>query len=117
MVNPRPDALKQAVAAPENDPQRKTRRYPYREQVGFQKPYEFEGATVDIGAGGVGVDVPLPIAVGVAVVMEIFQGHAIAQGKVRWGRAHPDGYRVGIQFQDEDWSIIARVQALRGLQA
>lgn len=111
------DDLKQAVAAPENDPQRKTQRYPHREKVKFLKPYEFEGETVDIGAGGVGVEVPLPIANGIGVVMEIFNGHAIAQGTVRWGKAHAGGYRLGIQFQDEDWSIIARVQALRGLKA
>ena len=111
------DTLAQAAAAPADDPNRKTRRYPHRESVQFRKPYEFEGTTVDIGAGGVGVEVPLPMANGVAVVMDIFEGHAIAQGTVRWGRPHEGRYRVGIQFNDEDWSIIARVQALRGLQA
>lgn len=111
------DALKKAAAAPDDDPQRKTRRFPHREAVRFRKPYEFEGTTVDIGAGGIGVEVPLPIASGVAIEMEIFNGHAIALGTVRWCRAHEGRYRVGIQFMAEDWSIIARVQALRGLKA
>jgi hypothetical protein len=111
------DSLEQAAFAPADDPHRKTKRFPHREPVTFRKPYEFQGMTVDIGAGGVGVEVPLPMADGVSVVVEIFEGHAIALGTVRWGRPHEGRYRVGIQFNDEDWSIIARVQALRGLQA
>ena len=114
---PSDDALKPAVIAPDDDPNRKTRRYPYRETVKFLMPYAFEGETVDIGAGGIGVEVPQPIADGTEVVFEIFNGHAITQGIVRWGHADQGRYRVGIQFNAEDWSIIARVQALRGLTA
>ncbi len=100
-----------------NDPHRKTQRYPHREAVKFREPYGFEGMTVDIGAGGIGVEVPIPLSPGDAVVLEIFDGHAIVLGTVRWVRPGPLGFRAGIQFTEQDWSIIARIQALRGLKA
>jgi hypothetical protein len=116
-VNPVNQGRNPEALPPSNDPQRKTRRFPHREAVKFLKPYEFEGVTVDIGAGGVGVEVPLAIANGVAVVLEIFDGHAIAQGTVRWGKPHEDRFRIGVQFAEEDWSIIARVRAMGGLES
>ncbi len=116
METPKPP-LAPGIAAPADDPNRKTQRYPHREPVQFREPFEVQGMTVDIGAGGVGVEVPLPLEPGVAVVLEIFDGHAIVLGTVRWARPSGDGFRVGIQFSAEDWSVIARIQALRGLQA
>jgi hypothetical protein len=107
------DALQQAGAAPADDPHRKTRRYAHREPVQFRKPLAMTALTVDIGAGGVGVEAPHPIAPGTPVELEIFDGHPIVLGTVRWSRQEQDRYRLGIQFNDEDWSIIARVQALR----
>lgn len=117
MVETPKPPLAPGIAAPADDPHRKTRRYPHREPVRFRKPYEVQGMTVDIGAGGVGVEVPVPLEPGAAVVLEIFDGHAIALGTVRWARPVEAGFRLGIQFSEEDWSIIARIQALRGLKA
>jgi hypothetical protein len=94
------------------DPQRKTPRLPCRETVRLRKPYEVTGTAVDIGAGGIGLELPLPLEAGAAVELELFSGHAIALGTVRWAKPEGGGYRVGIQFHQEDWSIISRVQAL-----
>lgn len=107
------DALKRAGTAPADDPHRKTRRYSHREPVRFRKPIAMEAVTVDIGAGGVGVEAPHLLPAGAAVELEIFHGHAIVLGTVRWSRREQSHYRLGIQFNEEDWSIIARVQALR----
>ena len=104
-------------AAPADDPHRHTQRYPHREAIKFREPYGIDGMTVDIGAGGIGVEVPIPLSPGDAVVLELFDGHAIALGTVRWARPEGSGFRVGIQFTEQDWSIIARIQALRGLKA
>jgi len=94
-----------------NDPQRKTERFLHREEVVFNTPPGVKATTVDIGAGGVGVELAQALEPGTNVEVTIFQGHAIAQGKVRWCRAEGSGFRAGIQFMEDDWSIISRVQA------
>ena len=72
-----------------------------------------KGEAIDIGAGGVGIQLPKPLDEGASVEMEILSGHAITYGTVRWCRPHEDEFRVGIQFRQEDWSIIELVLTLR----
>ncbi len=96
------------------DEQRETKRIPFEEDIRILSPQRIPGKAADIGAGGIGVILPLGLAVGASVEMEIFSGHAITYGTVRWSRTSEEGFRIGIQFRVEDWSVIELVLALRG---
>ena len=93
--------------------QRLTNRIDFDEGVTIRSPERMEGKTVDIGAGGIGLLVPREIPAGAMVEMEILSGHAITYGTVRWSRPDGDQFRLGIQFRQEDWSIIELVLTLR----
>ena len=93
--------------------QRLTNRVPFEEDITIRSPKRMEGKAQDIGAGGIGVQVPEEIPAGAMVEMEILSGHAITYGTVRWSRPDGDGFRLGIQFRQEDWSIIELVLTLR----
>jgi len=95
------------------DNQRHTPRVPFHEDVRLRKPTPMEAKGVDIGAGGIGVVLPEALPVGTQVEVEIFAGHAIALGEIRWSAPTDDGFRTGIQFRQEDWSIIELVETLR----
>lgn len=76
-------------------------------------PYACTGHGVDIAAGGVGIEIPLEISVGTSLEMKIFDGHLIVQGSVRWVQPIGENFRIGVQFNEEDWNIIEKVNAMR----
>ena len=93
--------------------QRHTPRIPFHEDIRIRQPRDLTARGVDIGAGGIGVVMPEALPVGTQVEVEIFAGHATAYGEIRWSAPVEDGYRTGIQFRQEDWSIIELVETLR----
>lgn len=92
---------------------RTTNRIPYEEDIRLIAPQEVKGRSVDIGAGGIGIIIPLELEPGTAVQLELFSGHAITLGTVRWIRAEEEGFRTGVQFRTEDWEIIELILSLR----
>ena len=100
-------------AMPSVDHNRKTERVMIHEEVSMRSPVSCVGRTVDIGAGGIGLEIPLEVPVGSVLEMTIFEGHLVVQGQARWVRPVEKGFRVGVQFVEEDWSIIERVQKMR----
>jgi hypothetical protein len=45
--------------------------------------------------------------------VEIFPDYAKAYGEVRWVLPVAEGYRFGVMFSAEDWSVIELVYALK----
>ena len=93
---------------------RATERVPFLEDVKFVNPRSFVGKGIDIGAGGIGVLADEPMEIGTPVEIEIFEGHATAYGKIRWCGKEDGGYRLGVQFREEDWVIMEIIETLRG---
>jgi hypothetical protein len=98
-----------------NDPknQRRNPRIDLNQEIVFRTSETITGWGIDLGAGGIGAQLPVELAVGTKLEVEIFPGHASAYGEVRWCKPRDGGFRVGIQFSSEDWSIIEVVQTLR----
>lgn len=96
-----------------SDENRLTNRVPFEEEVTLLSPQESPGLALDIGAGGIGVELPIELKIGTPVELKILSGHAITYGTVRWVSPMGEKFRVGIQFRQEDWSIIELVMALR----
>ncbi len=97
--------------------QRKNPRIPLEQEIVFHEPQNFVAKGIDIGAGGIGVEADVALEVGQNVEVEIFPGHAMAYGTVRWVRPVDGRYRFGIMFSAEDWGIIEFVYSLRGQEA
>ena len=97
--------------------QRKTPRVPFEQDITFHEPWYFVARGIDIGAGGIGVEAEVAMEVGQKVEVEIFPDHAMAHGAVRWVLPVAEGYRFGVMFSAEDWSVIELVYALRGQEA
>ena len=89
-------------------------RVPFDEPVQMRLPQEFSARGVDLGAGGIGILSPVDLPAGQNVELAIFEGRALTHGTVRWARATEGGFRLGIQFEEEDWNVIELVQSLRG---
>ena len=90
---------------------RKTERLPWQEPVEFLSPVICTGHTLDIGAGGIGVEMDNALAENTLVEMKLLKGHLIAQGRIRWTHQQPNGkYRVGIQFDHEEVSILTHIR-------
>jgi hypothetical protein len=99
------------MAAP--DPRRKNERIAFPVPLHIRKPVAMDGKGVDIAAGGLGVDLPQAIAEGSAVELDLPDGGAPLAGTVRMVRPLPGGgFRLGIQFLQEDGAIVARARAL-----
>ncbi len=100
---------------PEGDPKqrRTTERMPFTEEVRFVARTEVVAKGVDIGAGGLGVVSPVDMPIGQSVEIEIFDGAAKAFGRVRWSKPDGGGFRLGIQFREEDWAIMELIQSLK----
>ncbi len=92
-------------------------RVPYQEEIRVLSPQQVSGIAVDIGAGGIGVEIPVKLDQGTEVELEIMSGHAITHGTVRWTGPIEGGFRTGIQFRSEDWSIIEIILSLRSQEA
>lgn len=97
---------KQSISA-----QRKVPRVPWAEDIEVISPVSCRGRAVDIAPGGIGVRVPVRLKSESVVELKIFEGRLIVHGWVRWVEEEGDAFRVGIQFREEDWSIIKHVQA------
>ena len=103
------------TANPEGDPKqrRTTERMPFAEEVRFVARTEVVAKCVNIGAGGLGVVSPVDMPIGQSVEIEIFDGAAKAYGTVRWSKPVDGGFRLGIQFREEDWAIMEMIQSLK----
>jgi hypothetical protein len=93
--------------------QRKTPRIPFVRDITFHEPWHFVARGIDIGAGGIGVEADVALEVGQQVEVEIFPDYAKAYGEVRWVLPVAEGYRFGVMFSAEDWSVIELVYALK----
>ena len=92
---------------------RKTERLTWEETVEFLSPFSCTGHALDIGAGGIGVEMHEKLAVDNLVELKILDGHLLVQGRVRWVHRQVSGsYRVGIQFDHEDLSILTHIRNL-----
>lgn len=100
---------------PEGDPKqrRTTERMPFGEEVRFVARTEVVAKCVNIGAGGLGVVSPVDLPIGQSVEIEIFDDAAKAFGTVRWSNPVDGGFRLGIQFREEDWAIMEMIQSLK----
>ena len=94
--------------------QRQIPRTPYEEDILVTGPRHMEGRTVDVGAGGVGLLLPGGFDPGVRLTLQIFHGRLIVQGTVRWCRPEGEQFKLGLQFDELDWSILERVGMLMG---
>lgn len=96
---------------------RKSPRIPFEKTIVFHEPWQFEAKGIDIGAGGIGVEAEYALEIGQKVEVEIFPGYAKAHGEVRWMLPVEEGYRIGVMFNAEDWSIIEIVLSLQKEEA
>jgi len=55
----------------------------------------------------------MAIAINTQVELELFGGRAIFLGTVRWCQPLGSGFRIGVQFREEDTALIAQVHAMR----
>ena len=95
------------------DPNRKSERLPFPRPLQIRKPAAQAGKGVDIAAGGIGIELPQAIAEGTPVELDLGDGGAPLAGTVKMARALPEGgFRLGIQFPQEDPAIVARAKAL-----
>ncbi|MEE8436274.1 MAG: PilZ domain-containing protein, partial [bacterium] len=53
-------------------------------------------------------------AIGQSVHLKILGGRVIVQGTVKWCGEAEGSYRVGIQFSEEDWSVLEHIRDLQG---
>ena len=88
---------------------RKTPRVAFQEGLRFRTEDTFVGHGIDISAGGIGAWVPVFLEPDTSVEVELFQGYASVLGTVRWCRPDGEGYRVGVQFSAEDWTVFEMV--------
>ena len=93
---------------------RQTTRHAFEEEVEFIAPRACTGRSIDLAAGGIGVILDQPFPVGQSVQLKIFGGRVIVQGAVRWCGEAEGAYRVGIQFSEEDWSVLEHIRGLQG---
>lgn len=98
---------KEASGARRND------RIAFFQPVKFRKPEEMLTQGVDLGIGGLGVRARKPLAKDTPVEVELFEGKAIFLGTVRWCQPLGSGFRMGIQFREEDVELVARVLEMR----
>ncbi len=90
-----------------NRNRRMLERLEFKEKVRFRSPEEFSGLAVDVSEGGIGViNVPGEIEVDSPVEFELDAGRIGLQGRVRWLKKERDGFRVGIQFDEEDRELL-----------
>jgi hypothetical protein len=102
---------------PDQDAQyRRAERIPFSESVQIRKPFSMQAQGVDLGKGGIGLAVAERIDIGTPVELDLFGGRVIFFGNVCWSTPSAGGYRIGIQFCEEDASLIARIQALLAVQ-
>ena len=94
--------------------QRKIPRTPYIEEILVTAPQRLQGRSIDIGAGGIALELTEAYVAGTRLTLQIFQGHLIVQGTVRWCRKEGTQFKVGLQFDALDWSILERVGQLTG---
>jgi hypothetical protein len=96
------------------DPNRKSERVAFPRPVNVRKPAAQAGKGIDIAAGGIGIEVPQAIADGSAVELDLGDGGAPLAGTVKMARPVEGGFRLGIQFAQEDGALVARAKALLG---
>lgn len=93
---------------------RQTTRYPFEEEVEFLSPRACIGKGISLAAGGIGVILDEPFDIGQSVNLKIMGGRLIVQGTVKWCREAEGHYRVGIQFSEEDWSVLENIRKFQG---
>jgi hypothetical protein len=104
-----------AISNPQTPFKPRAARIPFPEPVQIRKPIQATTQGVDLGPGGIGLRSPVQLAIGTAVELELFGGRAIFLGTVRWVQPLGSGFRIGVQFPQEDASLIAQVHARRSV--
>ena len=99
------------TTSPDN---RQSTRHAFEEEVEFIAPRACTGRSIDLAAGGIGVILDEPFATGQSVQLKILGGRVIVQGTVQWCREAEGAYRVGIQFSEEDWSVLEHIRTMQG---
>ena len=94
------------------DSNRKSERVPFPRPIQVRKPVAQAGKGTDIAPGGIGLDVAQAIVEGSAVELDLGDGGAPLTGTVKMARPVDGGFRLGIQFAQDDPAIVARAQAL-----
>jgi hypothetical protein len=94
------------------DSNRKSERIPFPRTLQVRKPAAQSGKGLDIAAGGIGLEVPQAIPEGSPVELDLGDGGTALVGTVKLTRPVDGGFRVGVQFAQEDAAIVARAQAL-----
>lgn len=98
------------TTSPDN---RQSKRHAFEEEVEFIAPKACTGKSIDLAAGGIGVLLDEPFEVGEAVQLKILGGRVIVQGIVRWSEKADGSHRVGIQFSEDDWAVVAHIRTLQ----
>ncbi len=91
---------------------RRSPRHAFAGEVVFVSPQGVVGRGVDLASGGLGVVVPTAMETGTVVLLQVLDGRVLIHGTVRWCRAEDEAFRVGVQFEEEDWRILEHVDAL-----
>jgi hypothetical protein len=102
-----------AASKPQDTIPRRATRVPFFEPVQIRKPVPILTQGVDVGAKGVGLRSTVAIPVDTAVELELFGGRAIFLGTVRWCSPLGSGFRIGVEFTEEDASLIEQIHAMR----
>jgi len=92
---------------------RVSERVSYTEHLRVRKPVIQHGTGADISAGGISILVPKAIEEGSAVELEMFGGTVFVAGTVRKTTPGIRGFRVGIQFKEEQPAILAKAMGRR----
>jgi len=96
------------------DSKRSSERIPFDGPLKVTKPAPAQGKGVDIAAGGIALEVPTAIPEGSKVEVELFGDGTILSGVVRMVKAlDGGGFRLGVQFDQADASLITKAKALR----
>ena len=88
-------------------------RITYTEHLRVRKPTSQHAIGADISARGISIVVPQQIEEGTQVELEMFGGTVFVSGKVTKVSPGIRGFRVGIQFSEEQPTVLAKAKGAR----
>jgi hypothetical protein len=95
------------------DTKRNFDRVPFSMPVRINKPSAMEAMGLDLGVGGIAVHMAEPVAEGSMVEMEFFGDGNAVTGIVRKATPHDGGgFRLGIQFHEENGHLVSTWQGM-----
>ena len=87
---------------------RRSRRYPINADVEVIEPVRSTGVALNASAGGLRVFIDRELPLGEECVIEVHftpTRHSSERSRVVWCRKIRDGWVVGLEFVDIDWTI------------